>query len=215
MRRFWQKADFQADSDRATDDESLLLAAAQGNLNAFNELVMRHERVVYNLCYRMLGTAQEAEDATQDTFLKAWQAAKSFRGGVVRPWLMRIATNRCYDKLRSRTRYPVDSLATDEDGSIEIPLIDPDNNADPVARYEALELSESLQACLDQLQPDQRIAVLLCDVHKYSYDEAATILGVPIGTVKSRAFRGRERLRDILSSNPHTRELISPAQRSL
>lgn len=192
-----------------------MLTAAQGNVNAFNELVARHERIIYNLCYRMLGTAQEAEDATQDTFLKAWQAANSFRGGVVRPWLIRIATNRCYDKLRSSARQRVDSLTTDEDGSIEISLVDPDDSLNPVLRYEQLEVSDFLQASLDQLHPDQRIAVLLCDVHKYSYEEAAAVLGVPKGTVKSRAFRGRERLRELLSSNPHTRELISPSQRSL
>ena len=91
-------------ADPAQDqDERLIFAAARGDLDAFNQLVIRNERSVLNLCWRMLGTLPEAEDASQDAFIKAWTNAGSFKGGAVRPWLFRIATNTCYDLLRARS----------------------------------------------------------------------------------------------------------------
>jgi RNA polymerase sigma-70 factor (ECF subfamily) len=191
-----------------SDDETLLFAAQKGNLDAYNLLVVRHQRSVFNVCYRILGSTAEAEDATQDTFLKAWQAATSFKGGVVRPWLFRIATNRCYDMLRSSARRPADSLTGDDD-QMDIDPPDTDDLVNPLAQAERSETSELLQRLLDALPADQRIAVILCDVQRFSYEEASQITGVPAGTVKSRAFRGRERLRQALRDNPETRELLS------
>jgi RNA polymerase sigma-70 factor (ECF subfamily) len=193
--------------DQSSGDEELVRAAQGGNLQAYNILVTRHERSVFNLCYRMLGSTAEAEDAAQDTFLKAWQAIASFKGGVVRPWLLKIATNRCYDRLRSLSRQPVDPLSGDDDTS-ELAIPDPDASLDPQMRAERLELSQVLQQALDALPPDQRVAVILCDVHRYSYEEAAEIAGIPAGTIKSRASRGRERLRLHLRQQPETRELL-------
>jgi RNA polymerase sigma-70 factor (ECF subfamily) len=191
-----------------SDDESLLFAAQKGDLEAYNLLVVRHQRSVFNVCYRILGSTSEAEDAAQDTFLKAWQAAKSFKGGVVRPWLFRIATNRCYDVLRSRARHPTDSLTGDDDRQ-DLDPADADDLVNPLVQVERRETSALLQTSLDALHPDQRIAVILCDVQRFSYEEASQILGVPAGTVKSRAFRGRERLRQALLDNPETRELLT------
>jgi RNA polymerase sigma-70 factor (ECF subfamily) len=191
-----------------TDDETLIFAAQKGDLDAYNLLVHRHQRSVFNVCYRILGSTAEAEDATQDTFLKAWQAVKSFKGGVVRPWLFRIATNRCYDMLRSSARRPTDSLTGDGD-SQDIDPADADDLVNPLIQAERHETSEFLQPFLDALPADQRIAVILCDVQRFSYEEASQILGVPAGTVKSRAFRGRERLRQALTANPETRELLA------
>ncbi len=185
-----------------------MLSAKQGSLASFNVLVERHQRAVFKLSCRWFGSTQEAEDATQDTFLKAWQAASSFHGGVVRPWFMRIATNRCYDRLRSLARHPTDSL-TDDENNAESPIPDPDELLNPQAQVERQELANVLQAALDALPSDQRIAVILCDVQRYSYEEAAQITGVPVGTVKSRAFRGRERLRNYLQAQPETGELLS------
>jgi len=190
------------------DDETLMTAAQGGDLAAYNLLVVRHQRAVFNVCYRILGSAPEAEDATQDTFLKAWQAAKSFKGGVVRPWLFRIATNRCYDVLRSAARHPADSLSGGEDQpATDLP--DSDDLVNPLAQVERKETSVLLQDALDRLPPDQRIAVILCDIQRFSYEEASQIIGAPSGTVKSRAFRGRERLRQLLSADQRTRELLA------
>jgi RNA polymerase sigma-70 factor, ECF subfamily len=191
-----------------SDDETLLFAAQGGDLDAYNILVARHQRAVFNLCYRILGSTAEAEDATQDTFLKAWQAAKTFKGGVVRPWLFRIATNRCYDALRSSARHPTDSLSGDDDGA-DTAIPDSDTMVNPLAQVEQRELSVLLQAALDLLPSDQRVAVILCDVQRFTYDEASQITGAPAGTMKSRAFRGRERLRQILRAQPETRELFA------
>src|SRR6476660_259316 len=91
-------------------DERLIQNAQQGDLPSFNSLVSRHQRSVYNVSLRMLRDTALAEDATQDTFIKAWTSIGTFRGGLVRPWLLRIATNRCYDILRSQGRRPAGSL---------------------------------------------------------------------------------------------------------
>src|SRR3712207_9080271 len=85
-------------------DEALILAAQGGSLEAFNGLVRRHERAVYNVALRLVGTAMAAEEVTQDTFMRAYGALERFRGGDFRPWLLRIATNRAYDELRRRKR---------------------------------------------------------------------------------------------------------------
>lgn len=192
--------------DESSDDDSLVAAAQAGRVDAFNLLVIRHERPVYNVTYRMMGNTAEAEDITQDTFLKAWQAIDSFKGGVFRPWLLRIATNRCYDRLRALSRHPVGSL-TGEDDDPDIDLPDEGGN-DPVAISERLDLSEALQQALDALQADQRLAIVLCDVQHYSYEDAAAIAGVPAGTIKSRVSRGRERLRRLLRERKEIRELV-------
>ncbi len=192
--------------DESADDDSLIAAAQAGRVDAYNLLVVRYERSVYNLTYRMMGNVADAEDIAQDTFLKAWQAIDSFKGGVFRPWLLRIATNRCYDRLRSLSRNPVWSLTIEEDES-ELDIPDEDGN-DPVAISERLDLSEALQQALDALPADQRLAVILCDIQHYSYDEAAAIAGVPAGTIKSRVSRGRERLRRLLRERTEIRELV-------
>ncbi|CAN5739176.1 sigma-70 family RNA polymerase sigma factor [soil metagenome] len=208
MLRFRRPATTEPSTVQTADDETLMLSAQGGDLDAYNMLVIRHQRAVFNVCYRILGSTAEAEDAAQDTFLKAWQAAKSFKGGVVRPWLFRIATNRCYDVLRSSARHPTDSLSGDED-HLDQDLPDSDELVNPLMQVERRETSVLLQEALDRLSADQRIAVILCDVQRFSYEEASQIIGVPPGTVKSRAFRGRERLRQSLGSDPESRELLA------
>ncbi len=188
-------------------DDDLIAAAKRGEVASYNELVIRHQRVVFNLSYRMMGTSTEAEDVTQDTFLKAWQSIHQFQEGSFRAWVLRIATNRSYDRLRSLSRHPEASLTSSDDES-EFPVIDEGADADPVALTERLDLSESLQAALDALPPDQRLAVILCDVMQHSYEEAAAIAGVPAGTIKSRLSRGRERLRNLIRQCEEFRELV-------
>jgi RNA polymerase sigma-70 factor (ECF subfamily) len=199
--------------DASSGDVVLIEAAQQGNLDAFNFLVERHERAVYTLCFRMLGGQAEAEDAAQDTFIRAWQAVGTFKGVGFRPWLLRIATNRCYDRLRTLSRHRTTSLRSEDDDA-EIDLPDPDTASDLPAQAERRELSILLQEALDHLPVDQRIAIVLCDVQQYTYEEAAGIAGVPAGTLKSRASRGRERLRLYLRSLPESRELFEHIGRS-
>ena len=198
--------------DEARLDERLLQNAQRGDLPSFNAVVARHERAVYGLCLRMLRDAAAAEDAAQDTFIRAWTAIDSFRGGLVRPWLMRIATNRCYDVLRAKGRRPADSLDA-ELFEVEPAWTSQTAGEHPESFTTRVELSALLERALATLPEDQRLAVLLSDVHGHAYDEVAEITGVAIGTVKSRISRGRARLRDVLLEDEAAREHLGRFQR--
>lgn len=193
-------------------DERLIFAAARGDLDAFNKLVAHHERTVLNLCWHMLGSLPEAEDASQDTFIKAWTNAKSFKGGAVRPWLLRIATNTCYDVLRSKGRKPTGSFdamefETEPDWSTQSAPVD------PVRFAETGDLGRMLEAALAQIPDEQRLAVTLCDIQGLPLAEAAEVMNTSLGTVKSRLFRGRARLRDLITASPAGRELLLQGER--
>lgn len=200
--------------DRAAsaEEEQLIAEAQRGTVDAFNRLVRLYERQVYNVALRMVGQADAAEDVTQDTFLLAYRSLHQFRGGIFRAWLLRIATNRCYDELRRRQRRPADSF---EELTFE-PRPQWSSMAageEPHERAERLELAGALQQVLAQLQDDQRIVVILSDVQGYSYDEIAAITNVSLGTVKSRLSRGRARLRDLLRDGPESGELFARYRR--
>jgi RNA polymerase sigma-70 factor (ECF subfamily) len=188
-------------------DERLIVAAQAGDLNAFNDLVTRHERVVFSVCMRLLRDASSAEDATQDTFIRAWSAIDSFRGGMVRPWLLRIATNRAYDVLRSRSRRPTWSLDAELFES-QPEWTTQSHNEAPDTYATRSELAGFLEQALGQLPEDQRLAIVLSDVQGYGYDDIASITGVAVGTVKSRISRGRSALRTLLRDNTEHRELF-------
>ena len=191
----------------AIEDEHLVRAAQSGDLPAFNQLVERHQRSVYNVCLRLLRDAGHAEDATQDTFIRAWSALESFRGGLVRPWLLRIATNRAYDLLRAKSRRPASSL--DAELFESEPEWTPQSiHEHPEAHAARSELSHHLEHALALLPEDQRLAIVLSDVQGYGYEEISRITGVAVGTVKSRISRGRSRLRELLRENERQQELF-------
>jgi RNA polymerase sigma-70 factor (ECF subfamily) len=188
-------------------DEKLILAAQKGDLESFNLLVTRHERAVFSVCMRLLRDVSNAEDATQDTFIRAWGAIDSFRGGMVRPWLLRIATNRAYDMLRSRTRRPTWSLDAELFES-EPEWTTQGHHEAPDTFATRSELAGFLEQALGQLPDDQRLAIVLSDVQGYGYDDIAQITGVAVGTVKSRISRGRSALRTLLRDDDGNRELF-------
>ncbi len=195
------------EQDPNEEDQRLILLAQQGDMNAFNAIVERHQRAVYSTCLRMLRDPHLAEDATQDAFVRAWNAIDSFRGGIVRPWLLRIATNRTYDMLRSKARRPAQSLDAQAFES-EPEWTTQVNVAEHPEHYSTRgEMSEFLEAALASLPDDQRLAIVLSDVQGYGYDEIAQIMDIAVGTVKSRISRGRGRLRDYLQSSPAGMEL--------
>lgn len=196
-----------------THDARLIGAAQQGDLDAYNQLVTRHERAVFSVCMRLLRDASSAEDATQDTFIRAWGAIDSFRGGMVRPWLLRIATNRSYDVLRTRARRPAWSLDAELFES-EPEWTTQGQSEAPEAFATRSELAGFLEALLGELPDDQRLAIVLSDVQGYGYDDVAAIAGVPVGTVKSRISRGRSALRDRLREDTANRELFERYVRS-
>lgn len=191
--------------DEAEDDERLMISAQQGDLSAFNQLVQRHERAV---CLRLLRDVGLAEDAGQDAFLRAWNAIDTFRGGLVRPWLLRIATNRSYDILRAKARRPAQSLDAELFETEPEWTSQSQGTEHPESFAARSELSEFLEQALAALPDDQRLAIVLSDVQGYGYEEVAQIMGVAIGTVKSRISRGRSRLREDLQQTSESRELF-------
>ncbi len=177
------------------DEQELISRSKNGDVDAFNWLVEQYQRLVYNLALRMLGNAEAAEDASQDTFLSAYRAIDKFRGGSFKSWVLRIAANSCHDKQRVIRRYRVVSLDT----LLETDDLPQSNNAESPEDYALRrELGRFLNDGLSHLPEDQRLAVILSDVEGLSYDEVAQVAGCSLGTVKSRLNRGRTRLRDFL-----------------
>jgi RNA polymerase sigma-70 factor (ECF subfamily) len=183
----------------ANEEQRLVEAGQRGDVEAFNQLVRLYEGRVYNLCYRMLGDSDAAADVAQDTFISAYRNLNKFRGGVFRSWLLRIATNACYDALRARKRRPSVSLDALQESDDDGPLFDlPDPGESPDDLALRRELAAAIKRGIAELPEDQRVVVLLSDVQGLSYEEIAEATNTNLGTVKSRLSRARARLRDIL-----------------
>lgn len=182
------------------DEGALINAAKDGDLAAFNQLVIAYQDLVYNQAYRVMGESEYAADATQEAFISAYRNLRSYRGGSFRAWLLRIVTNACYDELRRRQRRPTTSLEPMDDAGDEVEsphwLADPGET--PEDSMERSELGTAIQSCLDELPLDFRSAVILVDIQGMDYTEAAQAVGKPVGTIKSRLARARSRLRDCL-----------------
>ena len=183
-----------------------LQRARDGDLAAFNELVLEHQSLVFSLCLRMTGQKQAAEDATQEAFIAAWRNLKNLRGAF-RPWLMRIASNACTDELRRRGRRPSSSLDSALDEGVPEPA---DSEPSPDTSLLQGEVRRQVEEALQDLPADQRVAVVLSDLHGFDYAEVAEITKTSLGTVKSRISRGRTRLRTALLNDP---ELLSTRPR--
>jgi RNA polymerase sigma-70 factor (ECF subfamily) len=183
------------------EEQRLIAQAQRGDVESFNALVRLYEGRVYNLSYRMLGDPDSAADAAQEAFLNAFRNIRSFRGGSFRSWLLRIATNACYDLLRARQRRPSTSLdAAPEDDGDASPLQIADTAESPDEFALRRELAAAIQQALGALPEEQRVIVILCDIEGLPYEEIAQITGANLGTVKSRLSRGRARLRDALQA---------------
>jgi RNA polymerase sigma-70 factor, ECF subfamily len=163
-------------------DEALLAAHLRGDPRAFGELVARHERRIYGLCLRILGNREDAEDATQEAFLAALRKASSFRrAAAFSTWLYRVAVNAATDQARRRGRARLAALGPEGAG-----LAAPGGELG-----EVVATAVAVQTALAQVPEEFRVAVVLCDLYRVPYADAAQILEVPVGTVKSRVFRGR------------------------
>src|ERR687895_1523891 len=168
-------------------DAELVKRAQRGDRWAFDQLVERHQHRVYTLAARTLGSPDDAADAAQECFLRAWLGLPRFRGGALfSTWLYRICLNAAHDqRLKRRESKPLE----------EAP-----EPADPRDAFVASELSSGLQRALSELEDTFREAVVLYDILGCSYAEIAELTGVAEGTVKSRIFRGRTRLAEILET---------------
>lgn len=181
-------------------DEDLVARSKNGDILAFEELVCLYERKVYTLTYRLMGNHEDANDFSQEAFLKAYQAIKSFRGdSSFLTWLNRIAVNVCRDELRKRYRIKSESL--DEkiqlnDGEVEKQF--KSTEPGPAELYEQAEFRENIQKHINSLAPEFRMALVLRDINGYSYEEIAEELECSLGTVKSRINRARNYLKDKL-----------------
>lgn len=181
-------------------EEQNVHEARRGDLAAFNRLVLAYQDQAYSLAYRVLGNTDDAADATQEAFLSCFRAMGRFRGGSFRAWLLRITLNACYDLLRRRKRNPgssLEQLVEAEETRTDVP--DPGPGPEKVAL--GSESWRRVQAGLSLLPEEQRVAVVLSDIHGLSYEEVAEVTGWAVGTVKSRLSRGRARLRDYLLSH--------------
>jgi len=182
------------------NEEALIRQAKKGDVAAFNRLVLYYQEAVYNVAYWITGDPQSAEDIAQETFITAYQSLNRFRGGSFKAWILRIATNRCYDELRRHKRRPQSSIEemTEENDSAAF-LRSPEDG--PEQHRQRVELAVAIERCLDGLPEDQRVATVLCDVEGHDYQEIADIMRVSLGTVKSRLSRARARLRDCLQQS--------------
>ena len=172
-------------SEEGVRDEDLVRRFLSGDRAAFAALVERHERRVYNLALRMTGREEDARDATQDAFLTVLRKLSSFRGeSAFTTWLHRVTVNACYDLLRKRQRQPLLERAGAEDRPATEPPPVPDH-------ADASDLSIDVQRALLEVPQHFRVVMILHDVRDLPQEEVAQILGVPVGTVKSRLHRGR------------------------
>ena len=160
---------------------------------SWEEIVREHSARVYRLAYRLTGNPHDAEDLTQETFIRVFRALDSYTPGTFEGWLSRITTNLFLDMVRRRQRIRFDSLG--DDAAERIAALDPS----PDRVYDETHFDADVQAALDALPPDFRAAVVLCDIEGLSYEEIAATLGVKLGTIRSRIHRGRSALRAALA----------------
>jgi RNA polymerase sigma-70 factor (ECF subfamily) len=147
---------------------------------------------VYRLAYRLSGNPQDAEDLTQETFVRVFRSLADFSPGTFEGWLHRITTNLFLDMVRRRQRIRFDALPEDTERL-------PGTAPSPEQVYSDTHLDPQVQAALDALSPEFRVAVVLCDIEGLTYEEIAATLGIKLGTVRSRIHRGRVQLREALA----------------
>jgi RNA polymerase sigma factor (sigma-70 family) len=159
----------------------------------WDEVVREHADRVYRLAYRLSGNRADAEDLTQETFVRVFRSLAQYSPGTFEGWLHRITTNLFLDMVRRRQRIRFDALP--EDAGDRLAGSDPG----PEQTYHEMHLDPEIEAALDALPPDFRVAVVLCDLEQLSYEEIAATLGIKVGTVRSRIHRGRVMLREALA----------------
>ena len=179
-------------------EKELIAKAKQGDMQAFEELILKHEKIVYNVALRMMNHSEDAKDISQEVFLKAYRNIKNFdERSMFSTWLYRITTNTCIDEMRKRKgkqNYSLEEELENEDGSMQRQIADEgDTPEESLMRGE--EKGEILQA-LDTLSEEHRAAIILRDVKGLSYEEISEIIELPMGTVKSRISRARNQLKN-------------------
>ena len=170
---------------------------------SWDEVVRTHADRVYRLAFRLSGNRADAEDLTQETFVRVFKSLAEYTPGTFEGWLHRITTNLFLDMVRRRQRIRFDALPEDAGDRLA------STESGPEQAFDETNLDPEIQAALDALPPDFRVAVVLCDLEQLSYEEIAATLGIKVGTVRSRIHRGRVLLRQALA---HRAPGLRPAE---
>jgi RNA polymerase sigma-70 factor (ECF subfamily) len=179
------------------------LPTPEWNLPTWEDIVRTHSARVYRLAYRLTGNPHDAEDLTQEVFVRVFRSLSSYTPGTFEGWLHRITTNLFLDSARRKQRIRFEGLADDMAHRL------PGSEPTPAQAFDDAHLDGDVQAALKALPPEYRAAVVLCDIEGLSYEEIAATLGVKLGTVRSRIHRGRAQLRAALE---HRRPTLAAAE---
>jgi RNA polymerase sigma-70 factor, ECF subfamily len=185
-------------------DEELVARSRGGDLESFNQLILRWERPIYALAYRVIGREEEARDVCQEAFLRAFRALPGFKGQAkFSSWLYRITLNLCRDWIRRHRRAPVSQMPEDMDAMELAAAAGPvETIEDLAARHELTVVVEKAMALLPE---EQRTAIILKEYHGLTFQEIADLQGCPLSTVKTRLYQGLTVLRRQLERNGHVR----------
>ena len=191
-------------------DELLIRRAQRGDADAFEQLLLEHQKNVYNLCYRMAGNPDDAMDLSQETFLRAWRFLDQYQfASAFSTWLYRLCSNICIDFLRRRRRQQTVPLTFEDADGEEQTYAVPDAQPLPEEQVELKLTRETLAAAMAQLLPEHRAVLQLRVVNEMSYEQIADVLDIQIGTVKSRLSRARNQLKKILERGNLSRRASS------
>ena len=189
-------------SKSSNDDRDLVGRARRGDREAFTQLIVQYQVPLYNMALRMVGRPDDAADIAQEAFLRAWEKIRTLRDAPFKSWLFQIAANLCYDHFRRGRRYGVmpdeDQTSNQASNVVGLGIA----TSDPQERAEANERTRLVRDCIQALEHDMRIAIILRDVNGMAYDEIAAVLRVPLGTVKSRIARARAQVQERLQQHP-------------
>ena len=191
-------------------DELLIRRAQRGDADAFEQLLLEHQKNVYNLCYRMAGNPDDAMDLSQETFLRAWRCLDQYQfASAFSTWLYRLCSNICIDFLRRRRRQQTVPLTFEDADGEEQTYAVPDPAPLPEEQVELKLTRETLAAAMAQLLPEHRAVLQLRVVNEMSYEQIADVLDIQIGPVKSRLSRARNQLKKILERGNLSRRASS------
>lgn len=182
------------------EESKLIELAVDGDLDAFNQLILQYQEMAFNVAYRIMADESAAADATQEAVISMYRKLDTYRGGSFRSWFLRIVTNACYDELRRQRRRPAVPIEpeTDDGELIESPEWLEDKSAGPEEVLNTSEIEKAIQHCLSGLENKFRVVITLVDVSGEDYETVAQIIGSPIGTVKSRLARARLKMQQCL-----------------
>lgn len=188
-------------------EKALIEKCKNGNIEAFEKLIFDYQKKVFNLCYRYLENYHDASELAQEVFIKVYKSIDSFKGeSSLSTWIYKIAASACIDELRRRKRR---IMPIEDYDHINKKSELTDNHFSPHEQYEKNEVKREIQEAISQLSEEYKTAIILRDIQGFSYDEIASIVGIPLGTVKSRIKRARNAIKEYLSNGGNFFDKVS------